>query len=103
VREWGLEPIGDRDEPQDSHDLERLSPRLGLDKRATTERPPVISGLPKGATGATGTTSRLDGVITRLDKYIDPMDSPGENSMVNSQYNSLFINHSILYRFFFIF
>jgi hypothetical protein len=43
-------------------------------------------------------SSRLDWVMSRLDRYIDPMDSPRENSMVNSQYDSLPISHSILHR-----
>jgi hypothetical protein len=77
VREWRLKPIGNGGEPQDSYDLERLSPRLGFDKRVTTEKPFIISGLPKEATGATGTTFRLD-------RYIDSIDSLRENFMINS-------------------
>jgi hypothetical protein len=33
-----------------------------------------------------------------LDRYIDPMDSLRENFMINSQYDSIFISHSILHR-----
>ena len=83
MREWGLKSIRNGGEPQDSHDLKRLSLKLGLDRRAIVKRLPIISGLLKGATGNIRTIFRLDGVIFRLNKYIDPMDSPGENSMVN--------------------
>jgi hypothetical protein len=41
---------------------------------------------------------RLDKIIFRLDKYIDPMDSLRKNFIINLQYNSLLISYSILYR-----
>jgi len=65
---------------------------------------PLAAGGPRGShgsrMGATGVTGafRLDRVMSRLDRYIDLMDSPKENSMVNSQYDSLPISHSILHR-----
>jgi hypothetical protein len=42
--------------------------------------------------------SKLDGVIFRLDRYIDLIDFFKENFIVNSQYDNLPISHSILYR-----
>ena len=79
-----------------------LGSQEALDHRATEPR--GLRGL-KGLRGLRSQTSqtmratpRLGQVVSRLDRYIDPMDSPRENSMVNSQYDSLSISHSILHR-----
>jgi hypothetical protein len=41
---------------------------------------------------------RLNKVISRLDRYIDPINSSKENFIINLQYDNLPINYFILYR-----
>jgi hypothetical protein len=58
----------------------------------------MILGLFKGVIKAIGTIFRLDGIIFRLDKYIDSINFSEKNFIVNLQYDSLSISYYILYR-----